>query len=199
VGEISQVHHRLTHSKSPTIVSHNIDYANMTRDKARAPEWVSRPHGLDESPLVCLDPYLLQEHLWPLKKLNSELKWTLAQNMILMVGIHVLYSSLAPVCLWTYIFRKACYLGCWCLRYGMIKWTLLYLSKVLGKFILKNNDLASSSMICLHPTQAISWPYWKTNTHAACYDVELCQIFVTLAEYSSYFHDQDHVHSTSTY
>jgi hypothetical protein len=61
VGEISQVHYCHTRTRSPTKVSHNIDCANMTRDKARAPERVGHPHGLAESPLARLDPHLLLE------------------------------------------------------------------------------------------------------------------------------------------
>jgi hypothetical protein len=80
-------------------------------------------------------------------------------------GWHTCYISLActPICLWTYIFRKACYLGCWCLRYGMIA---LFCPKYLESLSWKeNNDLASSSMLCLRPIKAIYWSYWKTDTH----------------------------------
>jgi hypothetical protein len=183
-------------------VAHSIDYTNFTRDKAWAPKRVVCPRGLAETPLVRIDLHLLQErwhvhplplnspwfmslnesHLWSLKKLNLKLKWTLAEKHAL-YGWHVPYSSLAPVCLWTYIFRKACYLSCWCLRYGMIKWTSL--RSVQSTWDIYLEKQRSSQLLNLMPLSYQShMSIFLKNlyTYAACYHVELCPIVVNIVD-----------------
>jgi hypothetical protein len=141
VGEISQVHHHHTYSRSPTKVSYNIDCANMTRDKARHQSesatrvvWMKH-HWSASIPIffksdgMCtlylstlLDSWVWMNFKSDSLKSNSRKKWTSILHLLYLTPYgwlaYVLFHAYRlDACEQTYLGKHA-HQSSWCLRYG---------------------------------------------------------------------------------